>query len=370
MAPAPGAAKSEIRLGSFGTQSGPIGAAALPILHAAKAWSSDINARGGLAGHPVRVILADDGGDPSRALALAKRMVEEDNVLAFYACQGPTTLQAVTPYLEARQIPLIHSIPSNPVVDESPMVFNATTGAKLGAQWAHLAGLLRHSDKRKVGLLYCREVATCSQLAEGVERLAPGAGVQIVFKGQVSLAQPDFTAECVQAQRSGADGVMTGVDGPSIVRIARSCAQQGYKPQYMTASLAVIESIASDPNLDGLIAPQGNFPHMATDLAAEQLFQATMAKYAPSVAISPAVATVWAGGALLREVSKKLPDGKVGSADFFPGLYSIKKNTLGGLVGPLSFNEGSTADEVRCVFFIKVVGGKFTAPDGSKQHCF
>ncbi|HKN89405.1 MAG TPA: hypothetical protein VJ622_03920, partial [Acidimicrobiia bacterium] len=163
---------------------------------------------------------------------------------------------------------------------------------------------------------------------------------------------------------------MTGFDGPSIVRFGRSCSQQGYKPQLMTASLAVIESIAKDPNLDGLMAPQGVFPHMATDLPAERLFRSTMAKYAPGVEISPAVATVWTGGALLQEASKKLPEGKVSSADFFPGLYAVKNNTLGGLVGPLSFNAGGTASEVRCVFYIKVAGGHWTAPDGSKQNCF
>ncbi|MCA1843336.1 MAG: ABC transporter substrate-binding protein, partial [Actinobacteria bacterium] len=85
--PGVGGAKSEIRLGSIGQQSGVIGTALLPIVHGAKAWAADVDARGGLAGHPVRVIFGDDGGDPSRALALAKRMVEQDKVLALYGGQ-------------------------------------------------------------------------------------------------------------------------------------------------------------------------------------------------------------------------------------------------------------------------------------------
>ena len=122
--------------------------------------------------------------------------------------------------------------------------------------------------------------------------------------------------------------------------------------------------------LDGLMAPQGVYPYIATDLPAERIFRETMAKYAPGVEMSPAVAQVWTGGVLLQEVARRLPDGKITSADFFPGLYTIRNNTLGGLVGALNFNEGKPASEVRCVYFIRVVGGHWTAPDGSKQVCF
>src|SRR5207249_878226 len=75
-----------------------------------------------------------------------------------------------------------------------------------------------------------------------------------VYEAQVSLAQPDFTAECIQAQRNGATGIQSAVDGPSIARLSKSCAQQGYKPQYMGISLAIIDSISKEPTLEGLMA--------------------------------------------------------------------------------------------------------------------
>ncbi|MDQ1395824.1 MAG: hypothetical protein QOG64_1083, partial [Acidimicrobiaceae bacterium] len=48
-APSAGASKSTIALGSFGTQTGPIGRILLPVPQGARAWAADINARGGLA---------------------------------------------------------------------------------------------------------------------------------------------------------------------------------------------------------------------------------------------------------------------------------------------------------------------------------
>jgi hypothetical protein len=94
-----------------------------------------------------------------------------------------------------------------------------------------------------------------------------------------------------------------------------------------------------------------------------------MQRYAPSLDSSPTTTTVWTAGALLRAVGRKLPD-KVTTADFYPGLYAVKDDTLGGLVGPLTFNAGKAASPITCVFQLKVVDHRFTAPAGSQQQCF
>jgi branched-chain amino acid transport system substrate-binding protein len=367
-APTQAAGKPPIILGHIGDYSGLIGTLMKGGDVTAQVVARSVNDNGGLDDHPIKVIVGDAGGDPARALSLARDMVENKGAVAFVGTLMVFSGYGPRDYLEQKKIPIIGGDGTTNVWLQSPMYFTSSANFP-GISTGAIKGLA-DLGKKKIAILYCVEAEQCKTFHDTAAAKASSFGVQVVYEAQVSLAQPDFTAECIQAQRAGADGVMTGFDGPSIVRFARSCTQQGYRPQLMTASLAVIESIAKDPNLDGLMAPQGVFPHMATDLPAERLFRATMAKYAPAVEISPAVGTVWTGGVLLQEASRKLPEGKVSSADFFPGLYAVKSNTLGGLVGPLTFNAGSTASEVRCVFFIKIVGGKWTAPDGSKQHCF
>jgi branched-chain amino acid transport system substrate-binding protein len=361
-------AKAPIVLGHIGDYSGLIGTLMKGGDVTAQVVARYINDNGGLDGHPVKVIVGDAGGDPARALSLARDMVENKGAVALFGTLMVFSGYGPRDYLEQHKIPIIGGDGTTNAWLESPMYFTSSANFP-GISFGAIKGLA-DLGKKKVAILYCVEAEQCKTYHDTAAAKASSLGVQIVYDAQVSLAQPDFTAECIQAQRAGAEAVMTGFDGPSIVRFARSCSQQGYKPQMMTASLAVIDSIAKDPNLDGLMAPQGVFPHVASDLPAEQTFRAAMARYAPNVVITPAVGTVWTGGQLLHEVSKKLPEGKVTSADFFPGLYAIKADTLGGLVGPLTFNAGSTASEVRCVFYIKIAGGKWTAPFGSKQYCF
>ena len=224
-----------------------------------------------------------------------------------------------------------------------------------------LKGLVDIGHKKQA-IIYCVEAEQCPAWRDIAKAKAAAYGVEIVYEAQVSLAQPDFTAECIAAQRNGATGIHSAIDGPSIARLAKSCAQQGYKPQYMGISLAIIDSISKEPALEGLMAPQGNFPFTSASTPAEAEYQDTRAEYAPNLANSPAVATVWAAGALLREAVKgtALPPGKVSSRDLLNGLYTLRDNTLDGLSGaPLTFVEGQNPKKlVNCLYYIRLTGAQ------------
>ena len=369
--PAPGrapATKPPIVFGHIGDYSGLVGTVMKGGNVVAQVIARHTNDRGGLDGHPIRVITGDAGGDPARALSLARDMVENKGAVAFVGTMMVFSGYGPREYLEERKIPVIGGDGTTKVWLESPVYFTSSANfpvLSLGA----LKGLV-DLGKRKIAVLHCVEAEQCKVWRDTAVANASKLGAEIVYDQQVSFAQPDFTAECIQAQRNGADGMLTGIDGPSIVRLARSCSQQGYRPQMMTASVAVIEPIAEDPNLEGLMAPQGNAPHMATDLAALKEFHAALKQYAPSVQKSPAVVNVWTAGVLLAEVARHgLPAGEVTSADFFPGLYAIKNNTLGGMVAPLTFDEGGLAEEPRCVFYVRIIDARWEAPFGSKQVC-
>jgi len=366
-APATGAAGSPVVLGHIGDYSGVVGTVLKGSDVTAQVVARHINDNGGLNSHPVKVITADAGGDPSRALSLARDMVETKGAIAFVGNMWVFSGAGARDYLEARKIPVIGGDSTTPVWNQSPMYF-PVGGSEAAVATGALDSLVQR-NKTKIGLLYCVEAEQCKIWQETAEKRAAKAGAQIVYRAQVSLAQPDFTAECLGAQRNGADGVMAGVDGPSIRRLAKACSQQGYRPLYVTANLAVIESIAQDPALDGLIAPIQTFPYMADDLPGAKEYAAAIKRYAPTLASSPATSLVWVSGALLRQVSRALPPSPK-PADFLAGLYQVKNDSLGGLTGALTYVEGKPTSDIPCYFLIQVAGGHFTAPDGSQSHCF
>ena len=357
----------DILLGSFGTGSGPIGAQLATIPIAVRAWMADVNARGGLSGHRVKVIFGDDGGDPGKALAIVKRMVEQDKVLAFIGTYGATTIQAVTSYLEQRQIPVIGSEGGNPIEDVSPMVFDPQLSADAGPGSAIVTTLVNQSPARKLALMYCREAATCTNGGSRVKQYAAKYGVNIVFETQVSLAQPDFTAEMITARNRGADAVAIYIDVNSFVRAEQAAHRQGYRPQFV-GGVAINEEAfkVGGKDVEGTISSAATVPYATSSKLAD--YRSAVARYVPGGAPGGTGASAWVAGKLLERVARGLPASPT-TADILRGLYALHGDDLGGLVPPLTFPKGAHGKVNLCSVPVKFQNGGWTAPKGDSFLC-
>ena len=366
----PAAVKAEIRLGSFGTQTGPLGGILLPLVQGAKAWVADVNTRGGLSGHPVRLVMADDGGDPNRALALARRMVEQDKVQAFYAVHSPTALQAATPYLEQRQVPIIGVCECSPIGDDSPMVFHPGTGSKLGVYWAHLAPLLHYyPDKKKVAILYCREAATCAGIKDGMKPLGKPHGIEWVYEAQVSLAQPDFTAEVLSARNAGANAMIAIVDNASVIRLLRSADRQNYHPVISSQQATYEDRFIRDGGdiINGVVVASNSAPYNTGPQLAD--YRAAMDRFVPGGIKSAFGGEMWGTGKLLEILARSLPADPT-SADFLKALYALRGETVGGIFPPIAFRQGAGhGDTNPCIIPVKVEGRRFVPASNDQFVC-
>ncbi len=79
-APAPPAAKAPWKIGSMYAITGFFAFLGDPASKGGQLWIDEVNKRGGINGHPVELTLLDDEGDEAKAVVLAKRLIETDNV--------------------------------------------------------------------------------------------------------------------------------------------------------------------------------------------------------------------------------------------------------------------------------------------------
>jgi branched-chain amino acid transport system substrate-binding protein len=368
--PAPaGGTKAPIVLGSIGSDSGVLGQILLPVLSGAKAWAADVNARGGLNGHPVKVIFADDGGDPGRALSLAQRMVDQEGAVAFYAERGPGTAQAVNTFLEQRGIPVIGGCGCSVSAAKSPMSFMVGAGGDVGLAWMHTLPLLTLSDKRKASLVYCRESPSCKSGRDHVvNTFAKQTGLQIVHEAQVSITAPDYTAEVLAAKNAGAEGFIAFMDNFSVTRLAKSAHRQNWNPLFSVQFSFHDERAtkAGGADVDGFLVGAA-MPHWTSPKLNE--FRAAMQRYVPGGVLGSWSEMAWGAGKLLEVIAKGFGD-KVTSADFLNGLYALNGETLGGLVPPLAYQKGQGSDLSNlCIVAMKVEGGKFVPAKGDNFTC-
>jgi branched-chain amino acid transport system substrate-binding protein len=331
-------------------------------------WAKYTNARGGLNGHPVRVITGDDGGDPSTSQSLVEQMVTKDHAIAFVGNIVPLTVQASLAYLERQHIPVIGVYSATQTDFHSPVLFPAST--EINALSDGNIKLALAAGKKKLGFLYCVEAPACTQSYNYLIRdgHARADGADPAYSSSFSLTQPSFTAQCIQARQAGVDFLFLGGDGNSLQRVARDCAAQGYHPQYEAVSLGVSASMQGDPRLDGMLATQASFPWMASDTPAQAAYQEAIRTYAPGLVGSGASSNEWTAGQLAVAASKYLGANPT-SSQFLQGLWTIKNNDLGGLAPPLTFNANGNSSVHRCYFSIQLRGDRFVDPSHGKYTC-
>jgi branched-chain amino acid transport system substrate-binding protein len=358
-----------IKIGNIGEYSGVVGSSfgsAQQMVPVVVKW---INAHGGLNGHPIQLYEADDQSDPSTYLSEAEQMVQE-GVVAFMGNLVPISGPGAEQYLDTQEIPIVGGDGAASIWATDPdMYFAGTTFQPL-----ILAGALYAKaivPNAKFALFYCVEAAdACGAFQRSLaSSTAVADGVSPVYTAQISLAQPSFTAECINAQNAGANVLMLAMDANSLIRAGESCAAQGYHPQILGASVEVVNSLASVSALNGFISPEPMFPWTQSDNQAEVNYQSAINEYSPGLEGSAATAAEWVSGMLLQAASQSLPATNPTAAQIKTGLYALKNTTLGGIVPPTTFTAGKPSPNQNCYYIVQIQNAKWVAPKGSTLQC-
>ena len=100
-------ALADIKIGSTLAQTGPASFLGDPEAKTLKMLVAELNAKGGINGELIELIMYDDGADPNKARTFATRMVEDDGVVAVIAGSTTGATMAMIPVFEEAGIPFI-----------------------------------------------------------------------------------------------------------------------------------------------------------------------------------------------------------------------------------------------------------------------
>jgi branched-chain amino acid transport system substrate-binding protein len=359
-----------IVVGSICDCTGPFASDQGSIPGSVKAWEETVNAEGGINGHPVEVKLEDDEANPTKTAAAAKKLVQQDHVVAM-AGAFSVAAAAYVPYLEEQKIPMIGGYASEASVSNSPIFFpssaNQATVQYLAAQEAVEAG------KKKLAMLYCVESPQCEQISTAQEAFMKELGGSVVSSAKISATEPNFIAQCVAAKEAGAEA-MYPVGGASTgVKVFEDCEQQGVEVTPLGVSSTAGNEFLPLPIAEGMIVTQFNLSVTDTSTEGGKYFRGSTEKYQPEVltseAFGPGNMLVWSGLQLFRAAAEK--------ANFAPGmppaelekaLYTFKNETLGGISPPLTFEKGKSKF-VNCGFVEEISEEAFAPKEGAEPTC-
>ncbi len=101
------AAPAQILIGQTAGLTGSVAASVNETIGGAQLVIDAVNAQGGIHGEKIEVIRMDDGFDVKRAGENARVLIEDRKVLALFMSRGTPHSQAIVPWLDKYEVPLV-----------------------------------------------------------------------------------------------------------------------------------------------------------------------------------------------------------------------------------------------------------------------
>lgn len=251
------AAPAAIKIGALFSVTGPPSFLGEPERNSAKMVVDEINAKGGVKGRKLELVVYDTGGDATKAVQAANRLIKEDKVVAII---GPSTTgesMAVLPVAEKEGIPLISCAAGSKITDPvKKWVFKTAQNDGLA-----VSKIYEYLNRKKISRVAILTVSDGFG-SSGREQLKANAakfGIKIVVDDTYGPKDTDMTSQLTKIRGSQAQAVICWGTNPGPAVIAKNVKQLGIKlPLIMShgvSSKKFIE-LAGDAS-EGIILPSG-----------------------------------------------------------------------------------------------------------------
>jgi ABC-type branched-subunit amino acid transport system substrate-binding protein len=102
-----GISAGALRLGMVNVQTGPAAGLGKGMRSGAEAVFKQINAKGGVHGRQIELLVGDDGYEPDKAIDETLKMIEQNKVFSLFGYVGTPTSNAVLPIVKEMDVPLV-----------------------------------------------------------------------------------------------------------------------------------------------------------------------------------------------------------------------------------------------------------------------
>ena len=297
LAQTPGVTGDEIRIGTWGPQSGPA-AAWGTVTTAIDAYFQYINDNGGINGRNLVLISRDDGYDPARSVAAARELADRENVFAFVGGIGTATGLAVMPIVQRNGIPWVSpSTGSGEFAAQSNgLIFSTYTNyeieSALMTRYAaeelgdvNIAVFYQNDDYGGEGL---------RGVEEEIERLQEaGADVTLIDTVTHERGETNMAVQALRLAESGADAVVMYTTPGAAAALISEFQTLEFGPRILASSTLLDPSLLANPGMQGALL--ASFLRLPTaivgegngDPIADDALLNIVAAYAPEAAQDP-----------------------------------------------------------------------------------
>jgi len=285
----PGANDREIKVGNTNPYSGPASAYG-QIGKAIAAYFKMVNDQGGVNGRKINFISYDDGYSPPKTVEMARKLVEQDEVLFLFQTLGTPSNTAIHKYMNAKKVPQLF-VATGASKWNDPKHFHWTMGWQPNYHtegMIYAKHILQTKPDAKIAVLYQNDDYGKDYLKGMEDGLGAKASSMIVAKASYEVTDPTIDSQIVQLQASGANVFFQATTPKFAAQAIRKVYDIGWKPVHYLNNVSIsVGSVLTPAGLEksvGIITAgylkEHSDPRWAND-ANMNKWRAFMKKYMP-----------------------------------------------------------------------------------------
>ncbi len=250
-------AKEPIKVGALLAVSGPAAFLGAPEARTLELVAEELNAKGGVDGRKIQLIVKDTGGSPEKAVSFARQLIEEEKV---FAILGPGTsgeTMAVKALAEENHTLLLSLAAAEVIVNPvAKYVFKT-------AQKDSHAAIKIFQQMKKMGITRVALLTSNTGFGkagkEQIEKIAPENGIQIVANEVYDKAATDLTAEVTKVAAASPQAILNWSIEPAQSIVIKNVRQLGLKiPVFQSHGFGNMAYVkAAGAAAEGVIFPAG-----------------------------------------------------------------------------------------------------------------
>jgi branched-chain amino acid transport system substrate-binding protein len=308
------ASKSTIVIGASLSLSGDFSTDGVAFQKGYELWESDVNAHGGLMGHPVSVKILNDNSDPTQVQTNYQTLISSDHAQLLF---GPFSSLLTTPSasVAARAgFALVEGAGGTETVFTSPAneadhnIFDVSLPVKdYFKPFISWLASLPASQRPKTAAYPMADDPFGSGPVQPVQAQLVALGIKTVYSKIFPEENSAYKPQADQVAAANPDMVMLGsTDVPTVQAFVQAFQQQHYNPKIFIAAAgpdqgSAFTSAVGAANAEGIMVPNGWYPGYQ-NATSQAMVQEYVSKYGGTASgVNADVAEAYAVGQVMAD---------------------------------------------------------------------
>jgi len=246
-----------VKIGALFAETGPAAFLGAPETKTARMLAEQINAKGGINGKRLELVIKDTKGDPATCVSFAKQLIDEEQVLAII---GPSTsgeTMQIKDLCEKNGTILVSCAAAEVIVNPvAKYVFKSPQKDSQAASW--IFSTLKEKGLTKAGLLSDNS-GFGSAGKKQVEEMAPKAGIEIAISEVYDKGATDLTDVLTKVKGKGVQAVINWSIVPAQSIVPKNMKQLGMEmPLFQSHGFGNIKYVEqAGAAAEGILFPAG-----------------------------------------------------------------------------------------------------------------